>query len=218
MTIARTRERSPVRLSRCVIVGILASTLPAPAVAVAAAAQRGRMSTAATTPDDRAATHTLLKAKYELTRTTLASTLAIEAAEARAAKALGHECKGVLEGVPDESVIEEEGPLASAPRLSGRAQGERARSEKEKQTIDLEIDETIFAAAYGVVRRPYEVFIAAAERLTWTCCLPEVGAWKKPEKPATDKPCKATSKCCLDRTRNQLSERSSGALQQWRNS
>jgi hypothetical protein len=135
---------------------------------LAAASPGGRASVAATTPGDRAATHTLLKAKYELAKTTLAGTPAIEASEARAAEALGHECKGVLAGAPDESVLEEEGPFASGPRLSGRAQGERARSEKEKQTIDLEIDEAVFAAAYRVVRRPYEVFIAAAERLTWS--------------------------------------------------
>ncbi len=65
-------------------------------------------------------------------------------------------------------MLEEEGPSASGPRLSGRAQGERARSEQEKQTIDLEIDETISAAAYRVLRGPYEAFIATADRLTWS--------------------------------------------------
>lgn len=165
---ARQSARSPVRLSRWVTVGILAFTLPAPAGALAAAGPSGRASVVATAPGDRAATQTLLKAEYELVKATLASTLAVEAAEARAAEALGHECKDVLEGAPDESVTEEEGPLASGPSLSGRAQGERARSEQEKQTIDLEIDETIFAAAYNVVRRPYEAFIATAERLTWS--------------------------------------------------
>jgi hypothetical protein len=117
---------------------------------------------------DRAATRTLLKATYIFARATLARTPAVEAAEARAAEALGHECKGVLAGAPEESVTEEEGPFASGPRLSGHAQGERARSEQEKQTIDLEIYETIFAAADRVVRRPYEAFIATAERLTWS--------------------------------------------------
>jgi hypothetical protein len=65
-------------------------------------------------------------------------------------------------------VIEEEGPLASRPRFSGRAQAERARSEHEKQTIDLQTDETISAAADDVLRDPYEAFIATAERLTWS--------------------------------------------------
>lgn len=167
MAVARARACSPVRLSRWVIVGILASALSAPAGALAGGLSE-RAGVAATAPGDRAATHTLLRAEYELVKATLASTLAIEAAEARAAEALGQECKGVLEGVPDESVIEEEGPLASGPRLSGRAQGERARSEQEKQAIDLEIDETIFAAAHRVVREPYEAFIATAERLTWS--------------------------------------------------
>ena len=63
---------------------------------------------------------------------------------------------------------EEEGPFASGPRLSGRAQGERARSEQEKQTIDLEIAETISAAAHRVLRGPYESFIATANRLGWS--------------------------------------------------
>jgi hypothetical protein len=61
-------------------------------------------------------------------------------------------------------VIEEEGPYASAPKLSGRVQGERARSEQEKQTID----DAIVVAGYRVVRGPYEAFIAAAERLAWS--------------------------------------------------
>lgn len=119
-------------------------------------------------PGDRVATHALLKAEYELAKAILARTQAAEAAMARAAKALGHECRDVLRGVPVESVIEEEGPSASEPRLSGRAQGERARSEKEKQTIDLEIDEAIFDVADRVLRGPYQAFIAMAGRLTWS--------------------------------------------------
>jgi hypothetical protein len=168
MAVARERAHSPVRLSRWVILGILAFTLPIPAGALATAGPSEQASVAATVAGDRAATHTLLKAEYELAKATLSSTQAVEAAEIHAAKALGHECKGVLEGAPDESLIEEEGPLASRPRLSGRTQGEQARSEQEKQTIELEIDQTIFAAAYRVVRRPYDAFIATAERLTWS--------------------------------------------------
>jgi hypothetical protein len=164
MAVVRARARSPILLSRWVIVGILAVTLLAPAGALAAAGPSVR----AIAPGDRTATRTLLKAEYELAKATLARALAVDAAAARAAEALGHGCKGVLDGAPDESAIEEEGPFASGPRLSGRAQGERARSEQEKQTIDLEIDETIFTAAYRVVRRPYEAFIATAERLTWS--------------------------------------------------
>ncbi|HSZ13248.1 MAG TPA: hypothetical protein VK790_04355 [Solirubrobacteraceae bacterium] len=122
----------------------------------------------ATMPGDRVATRMLLASEYELAKADLASTPAIETAEARAAGTVGHECQGVLEGAPDESVIEEEGPLVPEPKLSGRAQGERARSEQEKQTIDLELAETIFAAAYRVVRRPYRAFIATAERLAWS--------------------------------------------------
>jgi hypothetical protein len=168
MAVARTRARSLVGLSRWVILGILALTLPAPAGALATADLGERASVAASAPGDRAATHIFLKAEYQLTKATLARMQAIEAAEARGAKAIGHECKGVLAGTPDESVIEEEGPSASVPRLSGRAQGEQARTEQEKQTIDLEIYEGIFAAADHVVRRPYEAFIATAERLTWS--------------------------------------------------
>jgi len=123
---------------------------------------------AAIAPSDRAATHTLLKAEYELAKTELASTAGTEAAEVRAADGLGQECKGVLAGVPDPSVVEEEGPLSSAPKFSGRVQGERARSELEKDTIEQEIDETIFAAAGRVVRRPYEAFFATAETLRWS--------------------------------------------------
>jgi hypothetical protein len=155
-------------LRRWVVVGILAFTLAVPTGASAAAGPSGRASVAAAAPGDRAATHTLLQAEYELVKATLARAVATEAAVARAAKALGHECGGVLRGVPDESVIEEEGPSASTPRLSGRAQGERARSEQEKQTIDLEIAETIYAAASRVLRRPYDAYIATADRLTWS--------------------------------------------------
>jgi hypothetical protein len=164
----RVRARSPARLSRWVIFGILAFTLPAPAGALAITGPSGQASVAAITPGDQAATHTLLMAEYVFARTTLAHTLAIQAAETRAAKALGHECAGVLRGGPDESVIEEEGPLAPEPKLSGRAQGERARSEQEKQTIAQEIYETISVAAYRILRGPDEAFIATTERLTWS--------------------------------------------------
>lgn len=109
-----------VRLSRWVIVAILAFTLPAPAGALAAASPSGRR-VAAIAPVDRAATDTLLNAEYELAKATQATIRTIGAVEARAAEELSHECKGVLDGVPDGSVIEEEGPSASEPRLSGRA-------------------------------------------------------------------------------------------------
>lgn len=164
----RARALGPVRPSRWVVVGILAFALPAPTGAFAAAGPSGRANGAATAPGDRAATRTLLNAEYELVKATLARNVAVESAVARAAEAVGHECKGVLDGAPDESAIEEEGPLASEPRLSGHAQGERARSEQEKQTIDLEIGETIFAAAYRVLRGPDESFIATADRLGWS--------------------------------------------------
>lgn len=147
---------------------MLAFALPAPTGALAAAGPSERMSVAATASGDRAATHALLKAEYELAKARLARTSAVEVAVGRAAEALGHECKGVLEGAPDESVIEEEGPFASKPRLSGRAQGERARSEQEKQTIDLEINKTISEPAHRILRGPYEAFIATTGQLTWS--------------------------------------------------
>ena len=168
MAVACASVRSLVRPSRWVVAGILAFALPVSAGAWAEARPSGRASIAATSPGNRAATHMLLEAEYELVKATLAGTLVVEAAEAGAAEALGQECKGVLEGAPDESVMEEEGPHASGPRLSGRAQGEQARSEQEKQTIDGEIDETILAAAYRAVSGPFEAFIATAERLTWS--------------------------------------------------
>jgi hypothetical protein len=74
----------------------------------------------------------------------------------------------VLRGAPDESALEEEGPSASTPTLSGRARGELARSELEKQTIDGEISETIFAPADRVLRGPYDAYIAAVDRLAWS--------------------------------------------------
>lgn len=147
---------------------MLAVALHAATGALAANGQIGRARAAATAPGDRAATHTLVKAEYELTKATLARAPAAEVAVARAAEALGHECKGVLDGAPDESVIEEEGPFASRPKLSGRVEGERARSEQEKQAIDVEIEETISGAAGGVLRASYEAFIATADRLTWS--------------------------------------------------
>ncbi len=65
-------------------------------------------------------------------------------------------------------MLEEEGPSAPRPRLSGRVQGERARSEQEKQKINGAINETIFAAAYRVLRDPYDAYIATIGRLTWS--------------------------------------------------
>lgn len=166
---AGARAHGLVRPSCLVVIGILAfAALPASAGALAAFGSRERASVAASTPGDRSATHTLLSAEEVLAKAILARTVAIEAAVVRGAKALGHECKGVLRGAPDESVLEEEGPSASTPTLSGRAQGELARSELEKQTIDLEISETSFAPVDRVLRSPYNAYIATVDRLTWS--------------------------------------------------
>lgn len=119
-------------------------------------------------PNDRAATQALLEADYRLAKAILVHFGATEAALARAAKTLGDECKGVLRGGPDESVLEEEGPSASRPRLSGRAQGELARSELEKQTIDVEISERFSAATDRVLRRPYKAYVRVVASLVWS--------------------------------------------------
>jgi hypothetical protein len=79
---ARARARSPFVLSRWVIVGILAFALLAPVSALAAPGRSGRASVAAIAPGDRAATHTLLKAKYELAKATLASRPGVRAGPA----------------------------------------------------------------------------------------------------------------------------------------
>jgi hypothetical protein len=147
---------------------VLAFALHASPDVLAAAGPSERSGVAATAPGDRAATHLLLEADYRLAKVTLARALPVGVAEGRAAHALGRECKGALRGAPDGAAVEEEGSLASSPTLSGRAQGERARSEQEEQTIDLEIDETIAAAFYRVLRGPYEAYIAAIDRLTWS--------------------------------------------------
>jgi hypothetical protein len=155
-------------MSGLVVAVTLVFLLHAPADAFAAAGPGGRADAALPTLGDQAATRTLLEADYQLAKATRARILAVQAADGRAAEALGRECEGVLHGVPDESVIEEEGPSASRPKLSGRAQGERARSEHEKQTITMEIDETSFAAGYRVLRGPYETYIATISRLAWS--------------------------------------------------
>jgi hypothetical protein len=160
----RAGSRNPVHASHWIVVGIFALVLAASATT---SAQAGVA--AVTAAGDRTATHKLLKADYELVKANLARDGAAEAAVDQAAKALGHECKGALRGVPDGSMIEEEdGPSESPPRLSGRTQGEHARSELEKQTIDLEIDETILAAGDRVLRGPDDAYIATADRLTWS--------------------------------------------------
>jgi hypothetical protein len=163
---ARASVRNPLRASRWLTLGMVVFAFLVPGTAFASvSASEG---VAGTVPDDPAATHTLLEAEYEFEKAISARVRGVDAAAASAAEALGRECKGVLHGAPDESVIEEEGPSASWPTLSGRAQGERARSEQEKQTIDQEIDETIFAPAYRVLRAPYEAFIATTRGLTWS--------------------------------------------------
>jgi hypothetical protein len=94
------------RLSRWAVVGMLAFALSAAIEASAAAAPSERASVAAIAPGDQAATHALLKAEYELPKAFLVRSVALEAPEARAAEALGRECKGVRRGAPGESVIE----------------------------------------------------------------------------------------------------------------
>jgi hypothetical protein len=151
-----------------VTVGLFAFALLASVSPSAAAGSSERTSVAASALGDRAATDRLLKADEALAKAVLARARATDAAAGRAEEAFGHECKGVLRGAPDESALEEEGPFASQPKLSGRAQGERARSEREKQTIDLEIEETVWIAGDRVLRRPYEAYIATVGRLTWS--------------------------------------------------
>jgi hypothetical protein len=156
------------RSRRWVVAGLLALVLAVPAGASAAAGPSERATAAVpTVSGDQAATRALLDAEYELLKATLAGSRSTDAAVARAAKVLGDECRGALRGVPDESVIEEE-PPRSRPRFSGRVQGERARSEQEKRTIDLEIDKTIAAAGARVLRGSYDAYIATADRLTWS--------------------------------------------------
>ena len=144
---------------------VIACAFAAPAGALAAA---DTTTVVATASGDQAATHALLQADYRLAKATLAHALATEDAVARTAQVLGRECKGVLRGAPDESVLEEEGPSAPRPRPSGRVRGERARSEQEKQKISGAINETIFAAAYRVLRDPYDAYIATIDGLTWS--------------------------------------------------
>lgn len=157
-----------------VMTAIVACGVPVAASTEASAASRPRDGARVAARGDRAATSKLLEAEYKLAKVTLARRGAVQAAMGQAADALGRECKGVLAGVPEESVIEEEGPDVPRPLLSGRAQGELARSELEKQTIDLEIDETISAPAYRVLRGPYEAYVAAVDRLAWN--VPAVNA------------------------------------------
>ncbi len=134
----------------------------------AATGPSGRANIAAGATGDRAATRALLVAGYEFEKGVLARARVALVAESRTAEAIGHECKGVMRGAPVESVGEEEGPFASRPKLSGRVQGERARSEREKQIIGLEINETTFAAYNRVLRASLEAYVAATSRLSWS--------------------------------------------------
>jgi hypothetical protein len=162
-------SRGPVRRrSGWAALAVLTAVLYGSSGALAAIGPGERSGGVAAVSGDGAATRVLLAADYRLAKEILARVVPFGAAQARAARALGRECKGVLRGGPDGAVIEEEGPLASSPTLSGRAQGERARSEREEQTIDSEIEETTFAAVYRVLRGPYEAYIAATDRLTWS--------------------------------------------------
>jgi hypothetical protein len=151
------------------VVGTLAfAVLGAPASASTVGPKERASVTTAAPDGDRAATHAFLKADEELAKGILARTSTVEAAVTQAANTLGHECRGVLRGAPDESVLEEEGPSAPRPKLSGRAQGELARSELEKQTIEGEISETIFASVRRVLRGHYDAYISTVGRLAWS--------------------------------------------------
>lgn len=149
------------------LLGVLLLALAAPASVLAAVGRSGHDASLAVS-GDRAATRALIEADYRLEKALLARDAAMEGAVARTARALGHECKGVLRGAPDESVFEEEGPFASTPKLSGRAQGERARSEKEKQTIEAEIDETLADASSRAADGALDAYIASVDQLDWS--------------------------------------------------
>lgn len=152
--------------SRWLVIAMFVFASPAGARASASESQPG--TSTATTPSDKSATQRLLEAEYQLAKAELARDRATEAAAASADEALGRQCRGALRGVPNRAALEEEGPLQPKPRLSGRIQGEQARSELEERTIDMEIDQKITAADSRVLRGPYDAYIATANRLSWS--------------------------------------------------
>jgi hypothetical protein len=123
---------------------------------------------------NRAATYELVRDDYKLDEALLAHISALQAAEAVAAEGLGRECRGVLKGAPDELVLEEEGPSAPHPDLSGGLQAERARSEQEKQILEHEVGQALEGEAQVIVRGADETYAAAIEKLHWS--EPEINA------------------------------------------
>jgi hypothetical protein len=140
-------------------------SLPASALAVPGSAK----ARSAAAPNDRAATRALLEAEYRLAKATLARARTTEDAAAHAAETIGDECRSVLRGLPSSGAAIEGGPSPRPkPRPSARAQGEHARTELEKRTIDQEIDQTITAKADRDLRDPYDAYIATVHRLGWS--------------------------------------------------
>ncbi|MGP0102284.1 MAG: hypothetical protein ACLPUT_11785 [Solirubrobacteraceae bacterium] len=117
----------------------------------------------AATPADTTATHAYLQAVYQLDLAMLRNAAASRSASTTIAERLGDECHGVLAGAPTE----EFGPRAEGP-TTPRARGERQRSELQKQTIEEELELTVYAATYQPDRAAIEAFATQVAPLSWS--------------------------------------------------
>ncbi len=109
---------------------------------LAIAAPGGAVGSVRVTPQDRAATHALLEARYVYEQALLAAAPASVVAEEGFVGALGGECPGVLAGAPQETLKTLfESPLrSSSPRQIGEANRESRQLDDLQSELSLALD------------------------------------------------------------------------------
>lgn len=113
--------------------------------------------------DNTASTHAYLQAGYELDQAVLHNAPASRSALTALAARIGNECHGVLAGAPNEEL----GP-PTEHSTTPRARGERQRSEIQLQTIEGELDLSVYPAIYQPDRAAIEAYAAQITPLSWS--------------------------------------------------
>jgi len=121
----------------------------------------------ATTPADRAATDSFLRATLSLEQAIIANGASSSAAVTAAARSLEAECSGVLTHAPVRS-LEEPPPAGGA-----RAHGERDRQTSQLFALHLEVDFGLSAAGFAPDREAIAAYASAVSPLHWSD--PQVG-------------------------------------------
>lgn len=108
---------------------------------------------------DAQATRAYLVAQHKLVRALLHETTAARGAEGVAAAQIAGECRGVLSGMPQPSLVSARSP---------RARGENDRLTHQRQTVEGELASAIATPGDSLLRPTEETYAAEVHRLSWS--------------------------------------------------